>query len=197
MKRRLFLRRLLLLALLLAAYLALARGLSSLGLAVNRSPSLPVGLYRLLARPARRHDLVLVCLPPGLAMPARRRGYLGSGTCPAGAAPLGKILLARAGDRVLVDASGLSVNGVRVPGSRIAPRDAMGLSLRPLAPGLYRVAPGSVWLFSPYHPLSWDSRYYGAVPEAGVVGVLEPLLVLGAGNAPAGFRLHPFHSGTW
>ena len=49
---------------------------------------------------------------------------------------------------------------------------------RPRIPaGRYSVAPNKVWLYGP-NPRSWDSRYYGAQPVAGVLGTATPVLTL-------------------
>jgi type IV secretory pathway protease TraF len=41
------------------------------------------------------------------------------------------------------------------------------------------VQPGHVWLAGSGHDRSWDSRYFGPVPVAGVRGVARPILTLG------------------
>jgi type IV secretory pathway protease TraF len=72
------------------------------GLRFNLSPSLPRGVYLLtpLRRAPRPGDLVLACPPEPAAALARRRGYLDPGPCPGGTRPLGKLVLAAAGDRL-------------------------------------------------------------------------------------------------
>lgn len=185
--------------LLLLAISAAVLPVLSFDLAVNTSPSLPRGLYlrRDCATPPRRGDLVLLCPPPLLAAFALGRGYLAPGSCPPGARPLGKIVLAVAGDDVLVRPAGLLVNGAPVPQSRPAPHDSAGRRLPTFPPGHYRVAAGQIWIFSPYHPLAWDSRYYGPVPDAAVLSRLQPLLVERSRQAPRGFRIRPLDPRTF
>jgi len=173
----------------LLAGLGLVRALAPLHLALNTSPSLPVGLYCLHPPLARRASLVLLCLPPRLALLARWRGYLGPGACPTGTAPLGKVVVAVAGDLVEVTRQGLSVNGRPLPGSKPRRLDGLGLPLPAYPEGAYRVAAGELWVLSPFHPLAWDSRYFGPLPESAVVARAAPLLVAGAAGAPPGFRL--------
>ena len=181
--------------LLLLGYGALLSLLSAADLAVNTSPSLPLGLYWTTSVASSRGSLVAVCLPPPLAAVARARCYLPPGRCPSGLAPLGKIVLAQAGDEVLVTPRGLAVNGRAVPRSRPLRSDGEGRPLTAFPPGRYPVRRGEIWLFSPYHPLAWDSRYYGPLPAATVVATLVPVVIAPA-SGPAGFRLHPFHSRT-
>jgi type IV secretory pathway protease TraF len=37
------------------------------------------------------------------------------------------------------------------------------------------VPPRELWLFSPYHPLSFDSRYFGPIASVGVISRLVPV----------------------
>ena len=50
--------------------------------------------------------------------------------------------------------------------------------LQRLTDGAYRVTPNEVWLLSNYDPRSFDSRYFGPVPAANVLGVAHPVWVL-------------------
>jgi conjugative transfer signal peptidase TraF len=168
---------------------------------VNTSASLPRGLYAevpsaWMVRPPGRGDLVVACAPPAAAELARRRAYLGDGPCAAeaagGAAPLGKVVLAVAGDEVIVAAAGLAVNGRAVPASRVVPRDAAGRPLPHPTFGGSHVGPGELWLFAPYHPRSYDNRYFGPVSTAAVRGWLIPVAIAND-DRYAGFRLHRFH----
>jgi conjugative transfer signal peptidase TraF len=157
------------------------------GLRFNLSASLPRGVYLLtpLPRPAARGDLVLACPPPAAAALARRRGYLDAGPCPGGSRPLGKLVLAAAGDWIEIGDGpgagggdgGLVVNGCRLPVGGAPARDTRGRTLPRVGAGRYRVRPGEVWLFSP-HRRSFDSRCFGPVAAPEVRGLLHPLLVL-------------------
>jgi len=168
---------------------------------INTSASLPRGLYLAiprgwLGRAPARGDLVLVCAPAAGAELARRRGYLGDGPCGAGAAggaaALGKVVLAVAGDEVSCGAAGLAVNGRAVAASRALPRDARGRPLAHYPYGTWQVAPGELWLLAPYHPRSYDSRYFGPVAAAAVRGWLMPVLAADDDRFP-GLRIHRFH----
>jgi conjugative transfer signal peptidase TraF len=148
-------------------------------LRLNLTASLPPGLYRLspLRRPPCPGDLVLACPPPAAAALAHRRGYLGPGSCPGDTHPLGKLVLAAAGDRVELTAAAIIVNGCRLPATPSAPADARGRPLPHPPPGAYLLRAGDLWLFAP-HPRSFDSRYFGPVAASKVRGLLHPLLVL-------------------
>ena len=132
---------------------------------VNSTRSLPIGLYWTMApRPLTRGSIVLVCLPVPIARFARGRGYLWRGRCSGSVAPIGKLVLATEGDVVGVGPAGLSVNGALVPRSEPQPTDSEGRPINHYPYGTYRVATNELWLYSPYHPMSFDSRYFGPVP---------------------------------
>jgi conjugative transfer signal peptidase TraF len=167
----------------------------------NGSPSLPRGLYlelprSWLGRAPAPGDLVLACAPPAAGELARRRGYLGDGPCAAGAAGgaavLGKIVLAAAGDEVVFGPGGLAVNGRAVAGSRALACDRSGRALPHHRFGRFWMAPGEVWLFAPYHPRSYDSRYFGPVAASALRGWLLPVLVANDDRFSE-FGLHRFH----
>jgi conjugative transfer signal peptidase TraF len=153
----------------LAATAAAARS----GLWVNISPSLPLGVYRIVAGPPTRGNVVLVCLPADVGRLARARGYLGAGPCPGGAGRLGKTVAAVAGDTVDVEASGVTINGRLVASSAPLARDHAGRPLARVAPGPRIVPAGMLFLLATHHPLSFDSRYYGVVPVAAVYSDLS------------------------
>jgi conjugative transfer signal peptidase TraF len=143
-----------------------------LGVWVNLSPSLPMGIYRTVERPAARGSTVLVCLPAAVGRFAVDRGYLPRGPCPGGAGRLGKIVAAMGGDTVDVEENGVTINGHRVPGSGPRTVDRRGRPLPHLPTGARVVPPGMVFLLATHHPLSFDSRYYGAVPYSDLSAVL-------------------------
>jgi conjugative transfer signal peptidase TraF len=168
---------------------------------LNTSASLPRGLYLEIPRGWRERgpahgDLVLACAPAAGAELARRRGYLGDGPCGAGAAggaaALGKVVLAAGGDEVAFGPGGLTVNGRAVAASRALSRDTAGRPLAHFPFGRLRLAPGEVWLFSPCHPRSYDSRYFGPVAAAAVRAWLLPVVVANDDRLPE-LRIHRFH----
>jgi conjugative transfer signal peptidase TraF len=153
--------------------LALWAGVAHLGVWVNVSPSLPIGIYRTVDGPVGRGRIVLVCLPAAIGRVALERGYLGAGSCPGGVGRLGKIVAGVAGDTVDVLAGGVSINGRLIAGSAPRSRDHSGRALSHVGPGPWVVPSGMIFLLATRHPLSFDSRYFGAVPLAGVVTCLR------------------------
>ena len=187
-------RRRRLLRLLVAAVAILAACASAIivtraaGLWVNATPSMPEGLYRLSrpgSEPIARGTVVAICPSAGVLAIAVPRHYLEPGSCPGNVEPLLKHIAAVAGDRVDVSDRGIAVNGTPLAHSRRFTRDCGGRPLSQIPAGRYTIAPHSVWLYAPVDR-SWDSRYYGPQPAAGIIGIARPVLILGIGNAACG-----------
>ena len=175
---------------------AIALAAPAVRLRLNLSPSLPRGLYRLLPAGALAPgQLVLACPPADFARLARARGYLPPGPCPGGSQPLGKLLLAVAGDRLHVAPGGITLDGIVLPSTASAATDRAGRPL-PHWAGSHRVAPGTLWLISP-HPRSLDSRYFGPVASARILGRLQPLATAtGADPLPLAVAIRNAHDGA-
>ena len=154
---------------------ALAGGLGTLlGLRLNLTESLPRGIYRTISEEPGRGSIVVVCVPPEAAELALERGYLGPGSCPGGVRGVGKVVLAVGGDVVAHRREAISVNRTPIPDSGTLTRDSRGRAIPHHTWGDYLLEPGQLWLFSPYRPNSYDSRYFGQVNASGVVSVLRP-----------------------
>ncbi len=138
--------------------------------------SAPAGVYRLIAGPAGRGALIAACLPAAIARTGLARGYLREGDCPAGAEPIAKVIGAVAGDVVEVEPAWVAINGVKFTNSRTAARDSADRPLPHVPWGRRRVGAGETWLFGFNDARSWDARYFGPVPIAGVRGVLRPVV---------------------
>jgi len=132
---------------------------------LNASPSVPIGVYWLDTRRPLAGDLAAVRLPdPELSL-ADARGYL-----PAGALLI-KRVAARTGDLVCRFASTLTINGRFVAAARA--RDRSGRSM-PRWTGCSRVAADQLFVLSDL-PLSFDSRYFGAIARRNVIGTAVPI----------------------
>ncbi|MEK1929574.1 MAG: conjugative transfer signal peptidase TraF [Pararhizobium sp.] len=142
------------------------------GYRINLTPSEPLGLWRIvpLHRPAAVGDLLFICPPATAEMrEAQARGYLRSGSCPGGVAPLIKTVIAVAGEHVEIGAS-VTVDGREVSFSSLATRDGSDRPLLPFTSGI--VPPASIFLHSAF-PGSYDSRYFGPVPISGILGLAQ------------------------
>ena len=162
---------------------AIAGGLVAIGtwaganapVRVNWTSSMPRGLYSIDASIADRDAWVAACLPDAIAAIGAERGYLPAGSCPNGRSPVAKQLVALAGDAVEITPDSMSVNGLIRARAPLRDRDSLGRPLHHVAPGTYLVAAGEVWLLGFAPETSWDSRYFGPVPESAIVASIHPL----------------------
>lgn len=168
------------LAALAAGALALAAPLLPRGTAppllLNLTGSLPGTVYVRVKREPKVGDVVAVCLPEDLARFALERDYIARGRrCPGGASPLLKRIAALSGADVRYDGERLVVDGVAQPESAIRQEDSRGRAMPVIRAPRYVVGAGEVLLVNP-HALSFDSRYFGAVPIASLLGVYRALI---------------------
>jgi conjugative transfer signal peptidase TraF len=165
-------------AILLAA--ALAVGTPCLagflgGYRINLTASEPLGLWRVLPvrHPISAGDLVFICPPDNASMrAARERGYLHSGPCDGGFAPLIKTVIAVAGQTVEVDHE-VRVDGRLIAHSAISKADGRGRLLLPYAGGT--MPEDFVFVHSSFFA-SYDSRYFGPIPASGILGLAQEVL---------------------
>ena len=140
-------------------------------LVYNPSDSVPVGWYRVEPLPRQPNQLrvgsiVLVQLPAEAAALAAQRGYLPKQV------PLLKRVGAVAPQRVCNIGPTLRIDGHTVATTLRA--DRLG---RPLHgwPQCRRLRTGEVFLLSLTNSASFDSRYFGPVRSADVIGTAHPL----------------------
>lgn len=143
-----------------------------LGLRINTSPSLPVGLY--LA--SETGEFIEFCPAGPFASIALARGYRDRGICADGGAPLLKPVAARSGDVVDFSDAGIAVNEIRIPNTVPLAADTNSRPLRHWQFGRYTVAPGTVWVASSYSGRSFDSRYFGPIPVDAIRSRVRPIL---------------------
>ncbi|MBN9626000.1 MAG: peptidase [Acidovorax sp. SCN 65-28] len=140
-------------------------------LVYNPSDSVPVGWYRVEPLPRQPNQLrvgsiVLVQLSAEAAALAAQRGYL----------PPHVPLLKRVG---AVPPQRVCITGqvVRIDGHTVATALSVDRMGRPLHgwPQCRRLQAGEVFLLSVTNPVSFDSRYFGPVRAADVIGIAQPL----------------------
>jgi conjugative transfer signal peptidase TraF len=152
-----------------------------IGLRLNFTASMPLGIYRLdhVAPSAmQRGMLVAVCAPAGAAEQGRRLRYIATGVCSGNSEPLLKTIAAIAGDIITVGSDGVSVNGHLLRNSKPLEVDSSGRPMTRWPIGRYRISRGAVWLYA-NHERSWDSRYWGPVPTRNILASVAPVVVIG------------------
>ncbi len=145
------------------------------GLRLNSTASLPIGVYVV----SNASDAVLAefCPPEPFARISVARGYRHPGSCPDGDSPLLKPVVAIPGDVVVTSDRGIAVNGTLLANTAPRDRDSKGRPLHHFSFGTHVVIPGFVWVASTYHPLSFDSRYFGPIPSGSIRERLKPFFV--------------------
>jgi conjugative transfer signal peptidase TraF len=156
-----------------AFFLALFIIPGRLGIRWNASPSLPIGIY---IESSEHSALVEFCPAEPAGSFAAARGYREAGSCPDGATPLMKPVVARVGDTVEFTESGVAVNRRLLPNTAPRNADTHGRPLRHFPFGRYVVEHGTVWVASTYNPRSFDSRYFGPILESLIRAHLRPLV---------------------
>lgn len=136
-------------------------------LVYNPSDSVPRGWYRVMtAGDLHMGETVLVQLPASVRVFAAQRGYLPAGV------PLLKRIAALPPQRVCI-----RDRVVLVDGHAVATALAHDTQHRPLPiwSGCRPLKAGEVFLLSATHPASFDSRYWGPICVAAVIGSARPL----------------------
>ncbi len=148
------------------------------GFYINTTPSLPVGLYRIVDEPVSKGTYVAFCPPQSDVFDwAVASGYINTGNCPDGYGQLLKRVHAVAGDTVLIDETGITINGELLPNSVPVKTDAFGAVLPQ-----YRfnavLGKSEHLLLSDLNPHSFDARYFGVIDRAQIVHVVRPVFIL-------------------
>ena len=136
---------------------------------VNTTKSFPLGLYLKTHTPAHRGDLVLVCPEDNeISQFGRERGLISYGVCPGRYGYLIKRIVGSEGDLVEFSGEVVWVNGIPLKNSARQPSIPSRMD-------------GSVELHEEVlvmseHPLSFDSRYFGAVSTDAICTPLKPLI---------------------
>lgn len=146
------------------------------GFYINTTPSLPVGLYRIVDEPISKGTYVGFCPPQRDVFDwAVARGYINAGNCPGGYGQLLKRVHAVAGDTVLIDEAGITVNGELLLNSVPLSTDAFGAALPQ-----YRfdtvIGESEYLLLSDLNSHSFDARYFGVINHAQIVHVVRPVV---------------------
>ncbi|MBZ9898294.1 MULTISPECIES: conjugative transfer signal peptidase TraF [unclassified Mesorhizobium] len=145
------------------------------GYRLNMTRSYPLGLWRIevMQREAKVGDIIFICPPEASVFElALKRGYLPRGLCTGGTGPLIKKVAAIAGQDIAVDAR-VHIDGRLLDHSELRAVDGKGRLLPAFAGGV--VPAGKVFLYSRF-PGSYDSRYFGPVSAAGILGLAKPIL---------------------
>ncbi len=146
-------------------------------LSINLTSSMPIGIYqRQATNSIHRGDIVALCLPKETALLGLKRGYLRKGSCPSGAIPVLKEVIAVPGDNVMVTKGDIIVNG-KPYWAPIQIRDRMGRTMVTKVVLNQSQQARGYWLYGMNNPIySWDSRYYGEVLRVYILGIYRRII---------------------
>jgi conjugative transfer signal peptidase TraF len=151
-----------------------------LGYRINRTNSLPRGIYRVIDKQPERGDIVSFW--PDGSEPfriARERHYIIPGRYlnrgDGGYDALMKKLMALPGDVVSVTDDGVFVNGELIPNSKPFERDNLGDPLPVFRLHDYTLRENEVLFISDHLPRSYDARYFGVQDKKQILDVLTPV----------------------
>lgn len=136
---------------------------------VNTTGSFPLGIYMKTYGPVHWGDIVLVCPEDNeISQFGRERGLISYGVCPGRYGYLIKRIVGSEGDLVEFSGEVVWVNGIPLKNSARQPSIPSRMD-------------GSVELHEEVlvmseHPLSFDSRYFGAVSTDAICTPLKPLI---------------------
>ena len=139
---------------------------SSPSIVWNASPSVPVGFYLVEVKRPSRGDLTVVRLSSAVSRLARQRSYL------VGTDYVLKPVAATSGDRVCRLGLSIVVNDAHVAYAKS--RDSADRPM-PIWQGCRVLAPREIFVLSTPAD-SFDSRYFGPVAGADVIGLARPIL---------------------
>lgn len=149
-----------------------------IGVRINTSGSIPVGLYWMTKDPIQKGDYVLFCPPQKpIFKEALARGYLTLGFCPGGYGHLMKRVSALTKDIISITNEGVFVNSQRVAYSLPLQSDGLKRALPQLRMRHYRLNNQELLLMTDQSPLSFDSRYFGLINCSQIQAVLKPILI--------------------
>ncbi len=145
-----------------ATFLLLAILAWSVGVRINTTESIPLGVYITANDPISAGAYVIFCPPDNdVFSEAKSRGYIGPGYCPGDYGYLMKKVLAEKNDVISVTDQGVVVNGLTVPLSRPLSADGANRPMPLYRTDHYILSDQELLLMSDVTGLSFDARYFG------------------------------------
>ena len=161
-------------AAILLAEVATRAGMKATGLHLNYTASVPVGLYR--EAPKGEAQYAGICLPESVITDALHAGLdTVPGDCPEGVAPILKPVVEASGAHPIIYSElGFEIGGSLVANTAPKPYSHTG---RPLAHYPFGTYTQGLWAISEFNANSFDSRYFGPLPDGAVRFYVKPVLV--------------------
>lgn len=133
------------------------------GIIYNNTPSIPTGFYKKssITLPLKRNELVALCIDEEYSKLAQEREYIGYGTCPGNSSQFLKRIVGVEGDKVIINALGVFINGKFVDNSHVFLKDDKNREMP--TQNINRVLNMDEYVVMGETNDSFDSRYFGVV----------------------------------
>jgi conjugative transfer signal peptidase TraF len=131
---------------------------------LNSTASIPEGIYRIVPNGSR---YAAICLPEAVLDTAQKAGlFVPPGECPDGREPILKsVYRATLAAPITFTPGGFIIGNRLLANTAAKLRSKTGEPLNHQAFGIYGTG---LWAISDYNPDSFDSRYFGPVPDSSV-----------------------------
>lgn len=140
-----------------------------LDLRINTTASFPLGLYKVVKNTTvTRGVFVEICAPDKKNIQLLKLQKENDGICSNGTIPLLKKVAAMEGDKITVTNSKVFVNGVEQANSTIYAKKVRYYAQT------QTLQKGEIFVMSDYNPMSYDSRYFGALKAKDILHTLTP-----------------------
>jgi conjugative transfer signal peptidase TraF len=147
-----------------------------LGIRLNTTRSVAPGFYWVINKLPEKADFISFCpAHDSIIQMAYARGYISFGNCPGHYERLLKIVVGVSGDKVEQHKQGVYINGTLLPQSAVLSKDGLGRPLLPFSKKAIVLKPDELWVMTNQKPLSFDSRYFGAIRLAQISDVVRLL----------------------
>ncbi len=155
-----------------AAVIVLCFTLGSSPLCLNESSSIPMGLYW---RQKQATNVAGLCLPKETVQRGVALGVeLLKGECANGYQPILKTIVRATPEMpITLDENGFALGAARLRNTKPKLFAKIGV---PLEHAEFRTYTGGLFAISTYSKDSWDSRYYGRIPDDSILFYVKPVL---------------------
>lgn len=141
------------------------------GFRYNMTASLPLGIWKIdkTFTHIERDDYVWFMPPKEISAFAAERGYLKNDTI-----PMLKLVHGLPGDTYSFFDDVVSINNTVIENAKRRQVDSKGRPMTQIEGGI--VPEGQLFVLTP-HSHSFDSRYFGPIPMANIIGTAQPVMV--------------------
>lgn len=149
-----------------------------MGVVINITSSIPIGIYLKTNSQIENQKFVLICPPNDneIIKLGKERGYIEAGKCPGKYGHIMKEIVGVPGDHVIINKKGVFLNGQFIKDSKPLKIDSHN-RLMPLLISNKILRENEYLVMGLDNPLSFDSRYFGFIEKRNIVSTIKPLII--------------------